>query len=125
MKMEPLKSGRLKIWMPQADMRRWGLSFEHMDARDAATRHAVLRRLTIAQQRHAVFAREGMTIEALPVGDGCLLLLTPGRRYSLLSLPEPTIYTIHSADDLLRFGNSLSQMPESTRPAASLFGWEQ
>lgn len=125
MKMEPLKSGRLKIWMTQSDMQRFGLSFETMNARDDATRHAVLKLLNIAQQRYAFFSCDGLTVEALPISDGCLLLLTPGRHRPTFPVPQPTVYTIHSADDLLRFGNSLSQMPKNELPTASLFGWEQ
>ena len=125
MKMEPLKSGRLKIWMTQSDMQRFGLSFETMNTRDTATRHAVLRLLSIAKQRHAFFACDGLTVEALPISEGCVLLLTPEGHRQTCSLPKPTVYTIRSADDLLRFGSSLSCVPKSQLPPASLFGWEQ
>lgn len=125
MKMEPLKSGRLKIWMTQSDMQRFGLSFDTMNTRDAATRHAVLRLLNIAKQRHAFFACDGLTVEALPISEGCVLLLTPGGHRRAYTPAKPTVYTIRNADDLLRFGNSLSRVPRHKLPAASLFGWEQ
>lgn len=125
MKMEPLKSGRLKIWMTQSDMQRFGLSFETMNTHDAATRHAVLRLLSIAKQRHAFFACDGLTVEALPISEGCVLLLTPEGRRRTCMPAKPTVYTIRSADDLLRFGDSLSRVPKSKLPTASLFGWEQ
>ncbi len=125
MKMEPLKGGCLKIWMTRADMQRFGLAFEQMNARDAATRRAVLKLINVAQQRLAFRAEQGLTVEALPLSDGCLLLLTPGRRRELFPTAEPAVYTIHDADDLLRFGDSLGGLAEEQLPAASLFCWKQ
>lgn len=125
MKMEPLSSGCLKIWMTQSDMQRFGLSFETMNARDTATRQAVFKLLNVAKLRHAFHVDEGLTVEALPIDNGCLLLLTPGRHRPLFALPQPTVYAIHNADDLLRFGNSLSHISQNDLPTASLFGWKQ
>lgn len=120
MKMEPLHSGSLKIWMSHDDMHRFGLSFATMSARDTATRQAIFRLLHIARRRHIFPDDKGLTIELLPVDSGCLLLLTPGHRY-----PKPAVYAIHTADDLLRFGDSLAQLPVRDLPTASLFGWDE
>ena len=121
MKMEPLSSGRLKIWMTESDMHYWGLVFDRMDARDIATRRAVLRLISIARQRLFLPLRDELTIEALPLRDGCLLLLTPTRSF----LPKtPSVYAIHHANDLLQLGDTLARLSPRAFPAASLFGWK-
>lgn len=120
MKMEPLKGGSLRIWMTHTDMRHWGLCFEDMDARDETTRRALLRLVGVARERLAFCADGELTVEALPLADGCLLLMTPHRTTPLLLPAEPTVYVFHNADDLLSFGKSL---PSGSLPAASLFAW--
>lgn len=125
MKMEPLRGGSLKIWMTHTDMQHWGLRFDRMDAHDEATRRAVLRLITVAKERLAFGAVGELTVEALPIDGGCLLLLTPLDAAPLFRRSEPVIYTIRSADDLLRFGHGLCRLPASTLPYSSLFGWER
>lgn len=125
MKMEPLRGGCLKIWMTQADMQHWGLQFDRMDARDEATRRAVLRLITVARERLALGAISELTVEALPIDGGCLLLLTPLDAAPLFRRSEPVIYTVRSADDLLCLGRGLCRLPASALPSSSLFGWER
>lgn len=123
MKMEPLKGGCLKIWMSETDMQHWGLQFDRMDARDEATRRAVLRLIHVARERLAFRADDQLTVEVLPLEDGCLLLLTPMRAPSWFRLPQPAVYLIRSADDLLRLGDSLCHIPTDSLPPTSLFAW--
>lgn len=106
--------------MTDDDMQRWGLTFHDMAADHLATRTAVLRLLTIVRQRTDWHA-EGMTVEAVPVEGGCLLLFSPRGKRSLSRSPSPQIYAVHSADDLLQFGEVLSRNDEF--PPASLYRW--
>ncbi|MBR2339023.1 MAG: hypothetical protein IKA63_06115 [Clostridia bacterium] len=120
MKIEPLKSGCFKIWMTENDMQRWGLRFDDMSADHRATRTAVMRLLAIVKQRTDLHA-DGMTVEAVPVEGGCLLLFTPHGRRPLFRMPQPQIYALHTADDLLQLGEGLSA--DDALPAASLYSW--
>ena len=124
MKMEPLKSGCLKIWMTHAELERWGLSFDTMDIHDAATRYAVCKLLKIARLRHDFTAEDGLTVEVLPVDNGCLLLLTPNRLPLDYPTAQPAVYLIENSDDLLSLGHSLSHLPPADLPPASLFAKE-
>lgn len=120
MKIEPLRSGSFRIWLSETDMQRWGLRFEELSADHAPTRAAVAKLLSVARQRTPVLA-EGLTVEALPVEDGCVLLFTPHRRLPPARMPLPQIYSLETADDLLDLGDSLRCLSEL--PAASLYGW--
>lgn len=122
MKMEPLKSGRLKIWLTARDMEQWGLRFETMSTADRATRHALLRLIAVARERASLNTEDGVTAEVIPLDGGCLMLLTP-----LSPLPpcaaEPVICTFQNENDLLGFGRGLRPLEESALPTSSLFGW--
>ncbi len=123
MKMEPLKGGCLKIWMSSTDMHRWGLRFECMSADDTATRRAIHRLVHIARQREALRAEEGLTVEALPASEGCLLLFTPQRPFVPPRSPKPIIYALDNGDDLLELGDRLCRFERRALPAAALYGW--
>ena len=124
MKMEPLRGGSLKIWMTDADMRQWGLTFERMSARDIPTQQALLRLITVARERKVLLSSSDIAVEALPIDGGCLFLLTPLHTAALTRVPEPTVYTVHTADDLLNFSSGLSRIETEALPSASLFGWQ-
>lgn len=119
MKIESLGCGRLKIWMSERDMNRWGLRFERMDAQDTATRAAITKMLTVARQRDYPSAAEDLTVEAVPVEGGCVFLFTPRRPRPLFRMPPVQIYTISSADTLLRLGDALRR--QSPLPLSSLY----
>lgn len=123
MKMEPLKGGRLKIWLTKHDMEHWGLRFETMDIADRATRRALLRLVAVARERTYPLAESGIKIEAIPLDDGCLLLLTPSDT-AWFHAAEPVICTFQNENDLLGFGRGLRPLAENTLPASSLFGWQ-
>ena len=124
MKMEPLNSGCLKIWMTHAEMERWGLSFDTMDIHDTATRYAICKLLKIARRRHDFATEDGLTVEVLPVDTGCLLLLTPSHLPLDSPTAQPTVYLIETSDDLLNLGYSLSHLSPTVLPSASLFATE-
>lgn len=123
MKMEPLKNGSLKIWMTEEDMQHFGLQFEHMSAHNEATRRAVSRLISVARDRHLLHTGGELTLEALPLGNGCLLLVTPRCGEPLFPLPQPAVYHLQNADDLLQLTDGLRLLPTNTLPAASLFAW--
>lgn len=120
MKIESQRGGTLSIWMSDTDLRRWGLCFDTMSARDGATRAAVSRLLGIARQRGILPESERLAVEAIPLEDGCLLLFTPQRRRALYRMPPVRVYALTSADDILQLGTALSPCD---LPTASLYGW--
>lgn len=122
MKMEPLKSGALRIQLNEEDMRQWGLTFSRMDAADTVTRRVLIRLLSIAEHRLDFRCEGGATVEALPLAEGCLLLVTPHRCPPLSKVTAPQIYAIRQADDLLQLREALNAV-ETTMPASSLYGW--
>ncbi len=122
MKMEPLQDGCLKIWMTEADMQHWGLQFDRMHAGDEATKRAMLKLIALAHDRHVLHTTYDLTVEALPLTDGCLLLLSPTA--PLKRLPPPTVYTFDDADALLQFGHALTGLSESAFPPASLYEFD-
>ncbi len=124
MKLEPLNSGCLKIWLSHTDMHRWGLQFDRMHAQDSATRRTILKLIAVARERGMFGTHVGLTVEALPIDEGCLLLITP-HTAPPLPTPEPTVYTVADADALLHLGKALHTIPEQQLPTASLYRWNQ
>lgn len=122
MKMEPLKGGRLKIWMTAHDMERWGLRFDAMDTADRATGRALLRLIAVARERAALAIGDGVTVEALPLEGGYLFLLTPSDTLPS-SAEQPVICTFENENDLLSFGRGLRPLAKTLLPPSSLFGW--
>lgn len=123
MKIESLHSGCLKIWMTNTDMRRWGLQFDTMTAGDHATRAAVTKLLHVVRQHENLPLDGAMTVEALPVDGGCLLLITPRRPRPLLPMPQMQIYALGGAEDVLQLGVGLAGKDPRALPASSLYGW--
>lgn len=119
MKMEPLQNGCLKIWMTETDMHRWGLHFEHMHTRDDATKRAILKLIALAHERRVLPSTHDIVVEALPLIDGCLLLLSP--TVPPKRIPQPTVYRFDDADALLQCGRALSQFRATSLPPASLY----
>ncbi len=118
--MEGLRGGSLRVWLSAQDMVRFGLEFQSLSADNAPTRAAVTKLLEVAGKRTPLVG-EGLTVEAVPVADGCVLLFTPHRRLPPPRMPLPQLFSLQSADDLLDFGRALRGVSEL--PAASLYGW--
>ena len=120
MKREALPNGRYRIWLTDADMRRWGLDFETMGAGNAATETAITRLLQSLDRRDGRMA-ESVTVEAMPIDGGCLLLFTPkGERVTAMA-PQPQIYLLDGAGAVLCLGRALKGTAHL--PPASLYAW--
>ena len=120
MKMEPLSSGDLRIWMTHQDLCRWGLHIDSMKAGTPQISRAIRRLLGVARQRFAFPAHGSVLVEALPIEGGCLFLFsTPVRSLPPITLPQ--LYVLDSAEAVLQFGETLSTCPSCELPPASLY----
>ena len=138
MRMEPMDNGCLKIWLNTEDMQALNLRFETMDIRDPSTREAIAKLLRAAEEQTGFHAANGLLVEALPLNEGCLLLLTPGsstggerpgsHRLRMVRAGGPLVYSLAGVDQLfqLEHGWQRFRRPERTgsgfrEPATSLF----
>ena len=121
MRMEKTDTGFLKILLTGDDLAKFSLSFDTHDYRDSHTKDVLRRLIHDASSEVGFVPGEHMLIEALPVDDGCLLLVTPGkptRRLRLKRAGGPFVYHIDSADLLLQLGQSLARL----HPTAAFWG---
>lgn len=120
MKIEPLSSGDLRIWMTNDELCRWGLRLEEMKAGTPETTRAIRRLLGIARQRQLFFSHGSVLVEALPIDGGCLFLFSsPDHPAPTAALPQ--VYTLDSAETVLQLGKRLSTKPQASLPRASLY----
>ncbi|MBQ7037978.1 MAG: adaptor protein MecA [Clostridia bacterium] len=120
MKIEPLNSGDLRIWMTDDELCRWGLRLDDMKAGKPETSRTIRRLLGIARQRQAFSGNGSVLVEALPLDGGCLFLFSsPDRFASIAALPQ--VYTLDSAEAVLQFGERLSAKGQEYLPPASLY----
>lgn len=120
MKMEPLDSGDLRIWMTDEELCRWGLCTEDMKAGTPQTSRAIRRLLGVARQRLAFPTHGSVLVEALPIEGGCLFLFsTPARLVPPIVLPQ--VYVLDSAEAVLQFGETLCTLSDRELPPASLY----
>lgn len=135
MKMELLENGCLKIVLSDEDLRDMGLSFEKLDYRNLETQRAIQQLLLTARQETGFRHNGDLTVEAIPLENGCLLLLTPTfarRRIRMKKAIGPYIYRISDVDGLFRLAenwNRLQKRSNGTEPPAcaagsSLYGLE-
>lgn len=113
MQMEPLAGGCLKILLSSEDLARYALSFDTLDYKNEPTRRALSALLREAQTVCDFPLNEPLLIEALPIEDGCLLLITPdrsGRRVRLKRSSGPYIYEVESTDRLLQLAGGLARL---------------
>ena len=123
MKMEPLNSGELRIWMTSNELARWGLNTDTMQVGEPSTDRALRRLLAVARQR-MVFPEGTVTVEALPLEGGCLFLFS-GCRQKFWAV-APRVYRLETAEDLLQFAQTLHAAHKSTvLPCASLYRQKQ
>ena len=121
MKMEPLGSGDLRIWMTDTELSRWGLSLDDMRQGTPTADRAVRRLLGVARQRLVFHADGQIQVEVLPISDGCVFLFTADRPRPPATTALPQIYHIASAEELLQLGQVLAATPGASLPAASLY----
>ncbi|MBR5540554.1 MAG: adaptor protein MecA [Clostridia bacterium] len=120
MKMEPLSSGDLRIWMTDGELCRWGLHPEELKAGSAGAQRAMRRLLGIARQRLPFRSNGNVLVEALPLEGGCLFLFSsPGSSTPTVTLPQ--IYALESAEAVLQIGQTLSALLHDDLPPASLY----
>lgn len=121
MKMESLRDGALKIWMSDDEMRRWGLRFEQLSARDRATGAAVTKLLQVARGRAVLPEAGRILVEAVPFDGGCLWLFTPSHQRLFGRMPHAKGFALQTADDVLLLGKRLRY--GTPLPTASLYQW--
>lgn len=115
MRMELTENGCLKILLSGEDLDRYQLSFETLDYRDETTRETLEVLMQTAADRFGFLPAKHLLIEALPVDDGCLLLITPERstgRVRLKKAPGPYIYRVEDTDRLLQLARGLGRLRE-------------
>ncbi len=113
MRIELLESGCLKVFLSDLDLRDRGLTFARLDYHNEETRLAV-RRLLEQAHRETGFRPAGeMTMEAIPVEGGCLVLLTPvtpRRRVRMKRAIGPYGYRVEDVDGLFRLAEGWARM---------------
>ena len=126
LRMERLENGCLKIVLTEQELAERRLSFSLLDYRDAVTRQALEQLLREAQLRTGFKAPGSLLIEALPLDDGCLLLVTPEvlrPRLRIRRAAGPYVYTLSDIDSLLELARGWHHSPVHTRSlcASSLY----
>lgn len=125
MKMEPLKSGVLKIWMSDDELRRWGLTFEALEAHTEPAYRALIKWLDIAEERFDFTVHGSAKVEVIPLAGGCLFLVAPEAEKVTHTVCVPQIYAVANENELLRLGENLASVDAEGLPLASLYGWKQ
>lgn len=113
MKMELLENGCLKIVLSNDELEEMGLTFERLDYRNMETQRTIQRLLQIARQETGFHHSGDLTVEAIPLEDGCLLLLTPTfarRRVRMKKAVGPYIYRVEDIDGLFRLAENWKRM---------------
>ncbi len=126
MQMERLENGCLKIVLSEQELCDRRLSFSLLDYRNTETRQALSRLLREAESRTGFHAPGTLMIEALPLSDGCLLLITPEQSRPRLRLRRsvgPFVYRLPDADCLLALAAGFGSDPLHVRSlsASSLY----
>ncbi len=117
MKMEPLNSGDLRVWMTNAELRRWGLEMEHMQDGSPTTERALIRLWRIARSRMPCAVGGRVTVEALPLSGGYLFLFS----CTAADTAQAQVFSLDSAEAVLQLGDALAAQPQSALPFASLY----
>lgn len=124
MKIEPLNSGALKIWMSEEELERWGLSFESLGTDKVRTHRALIKLLEIAKRRLIACPEEELRVEIIALQSGCLFLITPEKDV-WQPVCSPKIYAIADAEELLRLGENLAATHREELPLSSLYEWDK
>lgn len=113
MQMEPLNNGSLRILLTGEDLARYALTFDTLDYQNEPTKKALNDLLQQAHQQYRFPLGDTLLIEALPMEDGCLLLISPnhsGRQVRLKRSAGPYIYEIESTDRLLQLAGGMTRL---------------
>lgn len=125
MKMELLDNGCLKIVLSNEELEGLGLSFAQLDYRNAETREVIQQLLLTARQEIGFHPSGEMTVEAVPLEGGCLLLVTPvsRRRIRMRKMVGPYIYRVGDVEGLFRLAENWDRLQkrEETPAGSSLY----
>lgn len=125
MQMEMLENGCLKIMLSEEDLVILGLNFASMEEDNDATRDAIQMLLLAAREETGFAPENGVTVEALPVDGGCLLLFTPSaghRRVRMKRASGPYIYELEDAEQLFPACGRAVPSRRSTETSAAAHG---
>lgn len=114
MKIEPLETGSLRIWLSEEELNKWELDGEQPMRQPAVRR--LLRQVFRRLDRHAP---SRLLAELIPVAGGGILLVTPNDH----PRPQnPAVYRIADANDLLDlFWQWRQGDRDSSTPACCLY----
>lgn len=118
MKMELLENGCLKIMLTDEELQAMDLTFERLDYRNAETQRAIQKLLSAARQETGFHSNGDLTVEAIPLENGCLLLLTPSlsrRRIRMKKAVGPYIYRIQDIDGLFCLAENWNRLQSRRR----------
>ena len=111
MHMELPENGCLRITLSAEDMRKMGLRFEDMNYGDPATRKAIQSLLEYAAQKLHFESGAHLLVEALPIEEGCLLLITTASEHRQTSIRPrraagPAVYAIEDENTLFQLADA-------------------
>ena len=129
MHMERLGNGCLTILLSDQELSGMGVSFGSLDYQEPETRQALQSLLTAAREEAGLPPEKHMLVEALPVEDGCLLLITPmprRRQIRMRRMEKPRVLSVADTDNLLRLAAGLHKTVGHLPPllASSLYRFE-
>ncbi len=104
MYLEEWENGCLTILLSNSELDGWGLCFDSLNPTDPVCRQGLSNLLSLAKKQTGIPLDQRVRVEALPVEQGCLLLVTPlprRRRLRMRRTESERVYTIASTDHLL------------------------
>lgn len=97
MQIKWVPNGTLCMYISHRELAGWGVTFEEMQEGDARTDKAV-RRLLAAACKQVGVQTGGVTVEAVPVDGGCVMVATPRQTLSV------HIFQLATADAVMQLG---------------------
>lgn len=120
MKIEPLDSGDLHIWMTDDELCRFGLCLEDIRAGTPTANRALRRLLSLARQRIPFPSAARIAVQVIPLNGGCVFVfIAPVTPFS--HTQGPFLYVFDTPEMLLQFAEALATLPQNTMPWASLY----
>ena len=114
MQIELSDSGCLSLLLSNEELASLGVSFEELDYQNLKTRRLLHTLLRIARQRVGYQPLGALTVEALPLDGGCLLLVTPENAAPVTAVhTAPAVFSVPDANALLQIA---AAWPHPTHP---------
>lgn len=122
--MEAIGGSRMRVWLSEEEMARYGVDYAAMRPGDPRTERLLRQVLAEAgrQSGRPGVRPKHVSVEAIPVDGGCVLLLTAGAAGSIEGAPY--LYYVAGADDLLALAEHWSRAGAGSLPCSSLYEWE-